>query len=87
LYNAAGVLSVLLSPKVFVLYILSLFFFSLLIFFHASVMNRSLRIGLLSVAASFVMLTGYGAGMIRNFISRKILRSHRESEKPEITKE
>lgn len=86
-YNAAGVLSVLLSLKVFVLYILSLFFFSLLIFFHASVMNRSLRIGLLSVAASFVMLTGYGAGMIRNFISRKILRSHRESEKPEITKE
>jgi cellulose synthase/poly-beta-1,6-N-acetylglucosamine synthase-like glycosyltransferase len=87
LYNAAGVLSILLSLKVFVLYILSLFFYSLLIFLHASVMNRSLYIGLLSVAASFVMLTGYGSGMIYNLVSRKLFRSKRESEKPEVTKE
>ena len=87
LYHAAGILSILFSLKVFVFYVLSIFFYSLLIFLHASVMYRSLPIGLLSVAASFVMLTGYGTGMIRNFVSRKILRSKRESEKPEITKE
>lgn len=87
LYNTAGILSILFSRQVFLVYLCSILLYSLFIFIHSSVRNRSLYIGLLSVAASFVMLTGYGSGMIVNFVSRKILRSKRESEKPEITKE
>jgi cellulose synthase/poly-beta-1,6-N-acetylglucosamine synthase-like glycosyltransferase len=87
LFNAAGILSVLFSPMVFVGYLLSIFLYSLLIFLHASIMNRSLYIGILSVAASFVMLAGYGTGMICNLVSRKLFGSDKESEKPEVTKE
>jgi GT2 family glycosyltransferase len=87
LYNAAGILSLLFSPPVFIFYVLSILLYSLLIFIHATILNQSLHIGLLSITTSFVMLTGYGTGMISNFISRKILRSKRESEKPEVTKE
>jgi glycosyltransferase involved in cell wall biosynthesis len=87
LYNAAGILSILFSPRVFLVYLFSILLYSLLICIHASLLNRSLHIGLISVAASFVMLTGYGTGMIRNLFLRKILGSKRESEKPEITKE
>ncbi|OFY55922.1 MAG: hypothetical protein A2Y87_00765 [Bacteroidetes bacterium RBG_13_46_8] len=87
LYNVAGILSVLFSRPVFLVYAFSILLYGLLIFIHASVMNRSLHAGLLSVAASFVMLAGYGTGMISNLFSRKILRSTRESEKPEVTKE
>jgi glycosyltransferase involved in cell wall biosynthesis len=87
LYNVAGVLSVLFSIQVFVVYVISILVYSLFIFIHASFINQSLPIGLLSVAASFVMLTGYGTGMISNLIARKLFRSSRESEKPVVTKE
>jgi len=87
LYNTAGILSVLFSRDVFFVYLFSILLYSILICIHSSVLNRSMPIGLLSVAASFVMLTGYGTGMISNLFSRKILQSNRESEKPEITKE
>ena len=39
--------------------------FSLLIFADSSLRNRSVRIGLLSIAASYVQLTGYGTGFLR----------------------
>jgi cellulose synthase/poly-beta-1,6-N-acetylglucosamine synthase-like glycosyltransferase len=87
LFNVAGILTVLFSPAVFLLYLLCIILYSLLLFFHASVVNRSLYIGLLGMVASFVMLVGYGTGMIANFISRILLKSSKESEKPEITKE
>jgi hypothetical protein len=33
------------------------------------------------------MLTGYGLGMLRALFLRYVLKSRKESEKPEITKE
>ncbi len=42
-----------------------LLLFALLIFVDSSIRNRSLRIGLLSVVAAFVQLTGYGLGFLR----------------------
>ena len=38
--------------------------FSLLIFFDAGFRSKSLKVGLLAVAASFVQLTGYGTGFL-----------------------
>lgn len=48
--------------------------YALLILIHATVKEKSPRVGLLSVAASFVQLYGYGLGLLANFIRRCILR-------------
>ncbi len=42
-----------------------LLLYSLLIFADAALRNRSLKIGLLSVAAAFTQLTGYGCGFLK----------------------
>ncbi len=54
-------------------FILPLLFFFLVIFADASLRNRSLKIGWLSMWVSFVQLTGYGSGFIIAFIRRHIL--------------
>ena len=45
--------------------VLPVLLYSLALFVDASVRNRSVRIGALSVVASFVQLTGYGTGFLR----------------------
>ncbi len=39
--------------------------YALLVAAHATCLNRSLRVGLLSVVASYIQLTGYGTGFLR----------------------
>lgn len=48
-----------------ILFLLPLLLFSLLVFADSSVRNRSFRIGILSVWASFIQLIGYGTGFLR----------------------
>lgn len=48
--------------------------YALLLFIHATIKEKSPRVGLLSVAASFVQLYGYGLGLLANFLRRCILR-------------
>ena len=50
-----------------------LLLFSLIICTDSSIRNRSLWIGLLSVPASFIQLTGYGTGFLRAWWKRCIL--------------
>jgi len=45
--------------------LLPLLLFSLLIFIDSSVKNKSMKIGLLSIWASFIQLIGYGTGFLR----------------------
>jgi hypothetical protein len=87
LYLAGGILAVLFSKTLFLLWLGSLILYMILIFADATIQNRSLVVGLLSLYASFVMLTGYGVGMLKAIVMRMILGSRKESEKPEITKE
>jgi len=87
LYNVAGILSVFFSIPLFSTYLTTILAYSLIIFIQASFINQNLHVGLLSVAASFVMLTGYGTGMISHLVFRLLLKSSRESEKPEVTRE
>ncbi len=47
--------------------------YALLIGVDATRQNRSLQVGLLSVAASFVQLTGYGTGFLRAWFIRCVL--------------
>jgi hypothetical protein len=47
---------------------------SLLIITDSTLHNRSLHVGLLSVPAAFVQLTGYGLGFLHAFWRRIVLR-------------
>lgn len=62
------VFSIVFSP----FWLLLLGFYFGLIFFHSTWKNRSLYIGLLSIATSFIQLNAYGAGFIIAFFSRVI---------------
>lgn len=53
--------------------LLPLLLFCLLILVDASLSNRSLKIGVLSIGASFVQLFGYGTGFIRAWWKRCVL--------------
>ncbi len=46
----------------------------LLIFFHALVKNKSVKVAFLSIAASFIQLTAYGLGFMQDFWKRIILK-------------
>ena len=47
-----------------------LLLFALIVFVDASLQNKSLKIGLLAIAASFIQLTGYGTGFLRAWWKR-----------------
>ena len=47
-----------------------LFLFALIVFIDASLQNKSMKIGLLAIAASFIQLTGYGTGFLRAWWKR-----------------
>lgn len=65
-----GVVFLLLCSLVCVWSLSLLMLFALVIGIDAAVQNRSLKIGLLSIAASFVQLTGYGSGFLRAWWKR-----------------
>ena len=46
----------------------------LMIFIDASIKEKSLKIGLLSIVASFVQLIGYGTGFLRAVWKRLVLK-------------
>ncbi len=87
LYNIAGIVSLLLAPKLFLLYAASIVMYSLLLFTHALYLLKKPKLAFLALAASFVMLLGYGSGMISNLFARLIAGSSKTTEKPAITRE
>jgi hypothetical protein len=87
LYLVSGFLAGLFSKALFLLWLTSIMLYMILVFLDATFQNRSPVVGLLSLYATFVMLTGYGIGMLKAIVMRMILGSIKESEKPEITKE
>jgi cellulose synthase/poly-beta-1,6-N-acetylglucosamine synthase-like glycosyltransferase len=86
LYLVFGPASLLISGEIFMLWAFFLVFYCSAILVDASFQNRNPVIGFLSIFASFVMLTGYGLGMIKSAWMRFVIKSSKESEKPEITK-
>ncbi|MDP4268088.1 MAG: glycosyltransferase [Bacteroidota bacterium] len=73
----SGVLLLIEIPLL--IYVLSLLFV-------ATIENKSIKIGLLSLVASFLQLTAYGTGLIVNFVNRIILGSRAETRKPDSLK-
>ena len=60
------------------LFLLPLLLFSLLVFIDSSIRNKSLKIGLLSIWASFIQLIGYGTGFIRAWWLRCVCGKNEE---------
>ncbi len=87
LYLVCGIVASLFSKGLFILWLGSVIVYMAAIFLDAAIQNRSLLVGFMSVYAAFVMLTGYGLGMIKSALMRFVFKSRKESEKPEITKE
>ena len=54
--------------------LLPLLIFCLTIFVDASIQNKSVKVGALSVISSFIQLTGYGLGFLSGFWNRIICR-------------
>jgi|WetSurMetagenome_2_1015567.scaffolds.fasta_scaffold75701_2 glycosyltransferase involved in cell wall biosynthesis len=86
LYLISGLVAGIFSREVFIFWAGSAVTYMVAILIDATIQNRNLVIGLMSVYAAFVMLIGYGLGMIKAACLRFVLRSRKESEKPEITK-
>lgn len=69
-----GVVLVLLSSLIYPYALLLLAMFAIIIFTDSSIRNRSLWIGMLSVLAAFIQLTGYGSGFLSAWWKRCILK-------------
>lgn len=64
----------LLAGSIFTLYaLIPIAFYALVVAIDASIKNRSLPIGIYSIAASFIQLIGYGTGFLRAWWKRCIL--------------
>lgn len=68
-----GVMLVLLASLACPWSLLLLAAFALIILLDATVQNKSLKIGIISVAAAFIQLTGYGTGFLRAWWKRCVL--------------
>ena len=55
-------------------FLIPLALYALLILADSTVKNGSLRVGILSVAAAYIQLIGYGTGFIRCFWQRRVLK-------------
>lgn len=86
IYFILGSGSSLFNREIFLMWTGSIIAYVVAILLDATFQNRSLLIGLASVYAAFVMLTGYGIGMIKAAFMRFVMKSNKESEKPEITR-
>lgn len=51
-----------------------LLLFALIICIDSTLQNNSLKIGMLSIVASFIQLTGYGTGFLRAWWKRCVLK-------------
>lgn len=69
-----GVIAVLLASLFCPAILLLLALFALIIFFDSSVRNKSVWIGILSVVAAFIQLTGYGLGFLSAWWKRCVCR-------------
>lgn len=55
-------------------FLLPLLLYALVILIDSTVKNRSLKVGMLSVAAAYIQLIGYGTGFLRCLWQRRVLR-------------
>jgi len=69
-----GVVILLIGTPFCLFSLLPIVLYALLVCMDSTVQNRSFRIGIYSVAASFIQLIGYGSGFWRAWWQRCILK-------------
>lgn len=70
----AGLFFLLILSMFIFVSLLPIIFYASILFFDATLATKSIKIGLLSVAASFIQLTGYGTGFFRAWWKRIVLK-------------
>ncbi len=73
-----GLIVAYMGGALMALALLPLLLYSLVILVDSALQNRSLRVGLLSIPASFIQLLGYGSGFLRAWWLRCILGRNEE---------
>ena len=73
-----GLVVAYMGGALMALALLPLLLYSLIILVDSALQNRSLRVGLLSIPASFIQLLGYGSGFLRAWWLRCILGRNEE---------
>jgi hypothetical protein len=69
-----GTFVLTLAALVFPVALVPIILYSILILIDSSINNKSLWVGLLSIPAAFVQLTGYGLGFIESWWKRCVLK-------------
>jgi glycosyltransferase involved in cell wall biosynthesis len=87
LFVASGIPLAFVGEGWWLFWICTMVLYSLTILTDSTTLNRNFSVGLLSVYAAYVMLIGYGTGMIRAIFMRYVLKSKQERTKPEVTRE
>lgn len=71
---AAIIMGIFTSGSRWIIPLLPLILFALLIGADSTRQNKSLKVGLLSVPAAYIQLTGYGSGFLKSWWKRLILK-------------
>jgi hypothetical protein len=58
--------------------------YTFLVLTVSSFQNKSIKIGVLSVAAVFIQFYGYGSGYLKSFIAVQILKENPKTAFPEL---
>jgi glycosyltransferase involved in cell wall biosynthesis len=73
-FTIGWILAVILQVLIgFSLFIILLSLYLALLFIHASVLNKSLKVGFLALIASFIQLSAYGLGFLKGIWERLVL--------------
>lgn len=86
-YLLVGILSVLFSKILFLLFVITFVLYILAVLTDATIRNKNLKVGFLSVATSLELLIAYGLGVWRNIFIRMIFMKGTDSKKELILKE
>lgn len=81
------IIPVALLSKLLLFYLIPLGLYILAVFLDATIRNKSLLVGILSIVTSFELLIAYGLGVWRNIFVRMIFRKGTDSKKEVILKE
>lgn len=87
LFLIAGVAVAFLFQPLFFIFLATLSLYILAVFIDASIRNRSLRVGILSVVTSFELLIAYGLGVWKNIFLRLVFKRGTDSRKELLLKE
>jgi len=86
IYLITGIACSFIFMPLFYLFLVFLLVYLLLIFFDASIHNRNLWVGILSIVASMELLVAYGLGVWRNIFVRMIFKRGGDSHKELLLK-